>query len=709
MRKNFGLLILACLLFVGNKAIAQHKLCATDDVLHEYLQDPEIAAEYWQSQADIDAAVEELKDQPHRMVITIPVVFHVIHDGDAIGTNENISDEQLISQLDALNRDFRRLNSDSVNTPAVFKGIAADTEIEFCLARFDPQGFPTSGIERLDLGKASWDRGAINDTLKPTTIWDRDRYLNIWTCNFGGDLMNDGVLGFAQFPGLPANTDGIAVRSTHCGTIGTVSAPYNMGRTVVHEVGHWLDLRHVWGDPPQGQSGCTVDDGLNDTPNQDDSYFGCPSYPQGSCGSEDMFMNYMDYASDACSNLFTQDQKIRMIAALNSTRSGILAQQSLCTFNLDAEMATIISPSSNMCSGQFTPKVEVRNNGGNAITSLKILFQIDNGSFTTVEWAGNIPSLGSELISLPPQNIGMGAHTITVIVAEPNGVTTGDDFVTNDNGSKSFTISATGNGNALPFAEGFEGSFPPAGWDVVNADNGIAWSLSTSASGFGNSSQCAAFLNFDIQNTTAGQLDELVTPDYDFTSVNFPSLEFDVAHARKNAIELDSLLVYFSWDCGFTWTRLWQSGGSDLATAPDIGFNFIPLGDQWSTKSIPIQGLEDYGKVRFRFVNKSGGGNNTYVDNINISSVPASINDVVGELAFDIFPNPTEDYLTIDVRNVQDEYEIKLFNALGEVVFAKKGVVGQHTINLEKLAIGVYFIEVSTDKMSESKKILLTK
>ena len=253
-------------------------------------------------------------------VITIPVVVHVVY----YNNTENISDNQIFSQIDILNEDFRRLNSDTINTPTAFSSVAADCEIEFCLAKKDPNGNITTGITRTSTNQSSF---STNDNVKYTSsggqdAWNTTNYLNIWVCD-----LSQGLLGYAQFPGGNVDEDGIVVDYQYFGNIGTATSPYNLGRTATHEVGHWLNLSHIWGDSNCG------DDYCNDTPEQETSNRGCPSFPSTSlCSGNgqfgDMFQNYMDYTNDNCMNLFTQDQKLRMLAAINTSRQGLLTSNS---------------------------------------------------------------------------------------------------------------------------------------------------------------------------------------------------------------------------------------------------------------------------------------------------------------------------------------------------------------------------------------------
>ena len=242
-------------------------------------------------------------------VVTIPVVFHVVYRT----ATENISAEQIQSQLDVLNDDFRRLNSDVDDIWPQ----AADTEIEFCLASFDPQGNPTDGILRVPTTVSEF---GTNDAVKSASsggsdAWPYNEYLNFWVCNIGG-----GILGYAQFPGGSASTDGVVCGYQYTGTTGTATAPFDLGRTATHEVGHWLNLRHIWGD-----GGCGASDFVDDTPDSDGPNYGC-ALGNVACNTTDMVQNYMDYSDDACMNLFTQGQTDRMLALFQpgGFRAGLL-------------------------------------------------------------------------------------------------------------------------------------------------------------------------------------------------------------------------------------------------------------------------------------------------------------------------------------------------------------------------------------------------
>ena len=291
--------------------------CGTMEELNHQLQhDPEMALRMEAIERFTRDFVERNPNEGGRMVVTIPVVFHIIHNGDAYGTNENISDELVLAQLEQLNHDFALLNADAGNIPSLFQSVAANTEIQFCLAQRKPDGTATTGINRVNGGQATWTSSQINSTIKPATIWDRNQYLNIWSVAFGGS--SSGLLGYAQFPGGAASTDGIVCAYF---SIGSLAMPnpaggnYALGRTATHEIGHWLNLRHIWGDATCGN------DLVADTPVHNASNSGCPAYPHlSTCTGTpvEMTMNYMDYTFDACMNMFSAGQKTRMQAVLQA-------------------------------------------------------------------------------------------------------------------------------------------------------------------------------------------------------------------------------------------------------------------------------------------------------------------------------------------------------------------------------------------------------
>ncbi|MGC6470314.1 MAG: M43 family zinc metalloprotease, partial [Flavobacteriales bacterium] len=314
MKKKFSLYLL---MFLTVSAFAQRN-CHTTEYNNLQLIQSESFSEKQQE-------LELLTQQYNQMlplfnttnqIYTIPIIVHIIYNNNT----ENISDEQIFSQIDSLNKDFRAQNADISTVPDVFQPYVADVGIEFCFATIDPNGNPTNGINRVQTSNSSF--SYTGDDMKFTSsggvdVWNPSDYLNIWVCDISG-----GILGYAQFPGGNPQTDGVVVDYEYFGSIGTAAYPYDLGRTLTHEVGHWLNLRHIWGDNYCG------DDFVDDTPTQETSNGGCPNFPHVTCNNGpdgDMFMNYMDYTYDACLTMFTQGQKNRMVTALTTTRSSLLS------------------------------------------------------------------------------------------------------------------------------------------------------------------------------------------------------------------------------------------------------------------------------------------------------------------------------------------------------------------------------------------------
>ncbi|WP_460553055.1 M43 family zinc metalloprotease [Hymenobacter daeguensis] len=303
--------------------VITRRACGTMEVLAAQLDaDPAQA----QRMAAIEAHTQRMLANPALQrttagTITIPVVVHVLYSTAA----QNISDAQVQSQIAVLNEDYRKLNADAGNTPSIYAGLAADVNVQFVLAKRDPNGNATTGIIHKATKTTSW---RTDDAVKKSKRggddpWDATQYLNLWACNLG-----QGLLGYAQFPGGATATDGVVILYSAFGSrakypAGTYTTTYDLGRTATHEVGHWLNLRHIWGDD---NGACTGSDLVADTPNQGAENYGCPAFPHVSCSnSGDMSMNYMDYTDDRCMYMFSTGQSARMNAvfAAGGPRAGI--------------------------------------------------------------------------------------------------------------------------------------------------------------------------------------------------------------------------------------------------------------------------------------------------------------------------------------------------------------------------------------------------
>lgn len=547
---------------------------------------------------------------------TIPVVFHVIYSN----STENITDAQIQSQVDILNEDFRRLNADTTNTPTAFQSVAADCEIEFCLAKLDTNGNTTNGINRVSWSGSPFSDNYIDNTIKPATIWDPDKYLNIWVVNIQGS-----VLGWATFPGqsglggmpngsAPADEDGVVLLYTSVGAPphNPFSGPYNLGRTATHEVGHYLGLRHIWGD-----GGCSVDDYCGDTPKSDASNGGCPSN-HNSCTDfptdyNDMVQNYMDYTNDACMNIFTEDQKTRMLVVLaNSPMRTTLLTSGVCNANSPPIAAFGVSDNS-VCMGEV---VTISDQSTFAPTSWSWSF-----SPATVSYVS-----GTNSNSQNPQvmfNAG-GNYNITLVASNGNGA---------DTVLQTAVINVASAGLSLPFMEDFEtGLFSSKGWTLTNPDNDITWSIET-VSGNSPGSKAAKLDFWDYQDK--GERDWLTSPHFDFTGLVSATLTFDHAYARYSSNSDDSLIVYVSTDCGTSWDRvlvLGENGSFNFRTRTDLQVAFNPtvqsdwcgVGTGSGCKSVNLSNYVGSSNVQIRFESYNDYGNNLFLDNINVFGTTAN-------------------------------------------------------------------------------------
>jgi Pregnancy-associated plasma protein-A/Secretion system C-terminal sorting domain/Fibronectin type III domain len=301
MKRSLLFYVFLTLLFIAETKA--QRVCGSSTYLQQQiLADPSLANRRLVIEQQTQKFIAAHPQNNAKAVVTIPVVVHVLYNLPA----QNISDSQIYSQIITLNQDFNATNSDISHVPAAFSSVIGTAQINFCLAKQTPNGVPTNGIVRTATTQTSF---YANDMVKFSTLggddaWDASKYLNIWVCNLASPL-----LGYSSFPGSAKAVDGVVVKYKVFGTLGSSTWPYNYGRTTTHEVGHWLNLIHVWGDANCG------DDLVNDTPTQQTYNFGCPSYPHITCSNGvngDMFMNFMDYVNDSCMNMFSVGQANRM-------------------------------------------------------------------------------------------------------------------------------------------------------------------------------------------------------------------------------------------------------------------------------------------------------------------------------------------------------------------------------------------------------------
>jgi hypothetical protein len=397
----------------------------------------------------------------------IPVIVHIIHNnGEAVNspfatTGNNINAAQVINQINILNQDFNGLNSDTSAIPNVFKPRLGKFQINFCLAVVNPTGgiLAEPGIDRVNRNTKGWTAmpytiNYFNTTVKPNSIWDPTKYLNIWVTQLSG-----GTLGFATFPnpgtsglgGLTgsfgtATTDGVVILNTAFGSIGTGSGGvYNLGRTTTHEIGHWLGLRHIWGD------GNCANDFVNDTPPAQNGNFGCPNFPfkVGVCSGNttgEMTMNYMDYTNDACMYMFTNDQKFRaQLILVNSPMRAALLTSTVCNLPAvgnDIGITYVARPTYSQtigCVDFIDPIIFLTNFGTTTLSTAFISYNVDGVNTQTLNWTGTAAPNTSFTVAIPTiTGLTAGSHVFSVNVSQPNGGA--DNNLTNNNNQQIFSI-----------------------------------------------------------------------------------------------------------------------------------------------------------------------------------------------------------------------------------------------------------------------------
>jgi hypothetical protein len=574
-------------------------------------------------------------------IITIPVVVHVIHSGQALGTAPNITDTQVQSQITVMNNDYRKM----AGTPgANTNPVGADTMIQFALAKVDPKGNPTNGIDRVNLCQPSWSTSVIDSYVKPVTIWDPTKYMNMWSVNFS----DPDLLGYAQFPsnsslqGLAVNggyadTDGVVANyatfgsSTYNDGTFLLSAPYDRGRTMTHEVGHFLGLRHIWGD-----SNCGTDY-VADTPVHRTSNGGCPVHPKSnSCGTTDeMFENYMDYTFDTCMNIFTINQKDRMVAVMNNSPRRMelkasTADIAIPLFANDGELKGERNCNETSCADAptaVTAQFSLYNRGTSPLTAAVITYSVNGGPQQTINWNGNLAKDKYAIISIPS---GSGAGSISANITSVNGTT--DQRATNNSASVVLgnTVPVSSTNFTFELQLDYYGS--ETTWDLKNSAGTILYSG-------GN---------------------------YPDTDPNFPALLTENWTLPLN-------------DC-YTFT-INDSYGDGIYI--DEGFYRIKN----SAGAIIVAGQEftDIQQKQFKVVGA-----------LATSEVTKDKNTA------GIYPNPVNDVL--NVTNIANNTKYEIYNAVGQIV--KSGAIEDQKIRVVELTKGTYFITFKNDKKTESVKFI---
>lgn len=673
--------------------------------------------EQWLKQRKVNAAARKGAEEK----IYVPVVVHVIHRGETVGTGTNISDAQIISQIKVLNNDFNRLNADASDTPSEFQSVAGSLNIEFVLAKQDPNGDETAGIVRVKGSRNTWST-STDAALKATSYWPAEDYLNIWVTNLSSSL-----LGYAQFPvsdlaGLEDAednrlTDGVVIDylvfgSSDDGSF-SLDSDFDKGRTATHEVGHYLGLRHIWGDDSGVCGG--GGDYVSDTPDQAGESSGCPSNPQTSCGVHSMFQNYMDYTDDACMNIFTQDQVSRMITVMeNSPRRKTLPEskgleEPDSTSIKDIALVKITEPSPVRCEESATPSIVIRNNGNVYITKLDVTYNINSGTETTVSKSNIVDfAPGTEIsIQLSTVNFSAGENILAVSVSKPNGYT---DKNTADNELSKTVIVNTAT-DLIPLRQNFDTSFDDQ-WTLVNPSGGMNWQTITT-----NYNQSLYFNA--AANETEGDAAWLVSPVLDFSAATTASVFFDLSYrylsTDGNRNDLDNLQVLASSDCGVTYDKvLFDETGTALSVSDDAVNSTPAKAEDWKRNYVKLTDFAGKNNVRLAFVFTNDHGNNIYIDNIEFfvsdDPNPNSVNNPF--VVYDSDPiTPSDFYITFNLTERQ-QVQYELTDTMGRQVVAQQlnDVLNQtYEVNAAHTSTGIYFLRLQIGQNYYTTKVYVGK
>lgn len=681
MTGNAFRFLLSALLLAPLAASAQAPgfSCSANELSHMASlinNDPARLQEIHQADAQLEHFTQAWLNNPERGGTSnyiIPVVFHIIHNNGP----ENISDAQVYDAIRVMNEDWNKMTPDWQDVQPEFLSRVADMGVTFKLAQLDPSGNCTNGITRT-VSPLTNDGG---QTMKNLINWPRNRYLNIWVSASAG-----GAAGYSMYPSAVSGSwgaaaDGIVILSTYVGATGTSNLSHS--HSLSHEAGHWLNLKHCWGDSndPGLPANCSDDDNVSDTPNTI-GWTTC-TLRGASCGSAlDNVENFMEYSY--CSKMFTNGQRDRVVAALNSstasrnnlwtasnlTLTGVSLDPVICAVQFNANERVI-------CAGESVTFTDASYNG---VTVRDWTFE--GGSPATSETASPV---------ITYDNPGLYSVSLTV----------GNGSQTQSTTEQQYVRVLPFVGMPLPFMDSFEAvsSVPSNDWSVNDPDGDGTFQVSTAAAFTGSKS-----IRLQNSSSATGRKDELISNTIDVTSDAPVVFSFRYAYAKRSSANNDILRVYASRDCGDTWSLRRTLGGDALVTAPITSSSFTPNGpDQWGfNETSPIGGLFSVSNLRFKFVFESGGGNNLWLDDINVLGQSTGVSELgaASDNALTVVPNPTHDRSVI-MANLKEAGPVKveLVDLLGRPVrtimegVQPAGAV-QWTMDLSGLSGGMYFVRL---------------
>lgn len=643
----------------------------------------------------LEAFTEEYAATGDRsQTLVVPVVFHIIHAG---GT-ENISNAQVESAIEVLNEDYSASNPEVGDVQAPFQNIVGNADIEFRLARKDPDGNCTNGILRAQ-SNATFDGGF--SLLNVSQQWPRNRYMNVYVCA----AIEGNTIAFTLIPsqvngGQGSGVDAIYITHSYLGRIGTSNPARS--HTISHEVGHWLNLEHPWGptNSPGEPSNCQYDDGVADTP-ETIGWTTC-NLQGATCGSLDNVENFMDYSY--CHKNFTAGQAVRMRAALNSS----IAQRNQLTTGSNLTFTGVNQPE-EICLADFA----VSGGGGAVCPGNEVTFtDISYNGVTDRSWSfeGGSPATSSALNPVVTYDT-PGTYDVSLTVSNA----TGEESVTKE----AVVVVIPEGENAIPFVESFE-SFSgdlhmQENWVVSNPDGNMTrqWEIA-SGTGYSGSKSVRVRGRFNAN----GAVEYLETPTIDLSSVSESAVfTFKYAHARRNASSNDRLAVSVTRNCGTLWNTFVVKTIDELPTVSgNVSGEFVPSGPgDWEEVSVPniiSILLNPEFKARFEFTSLVG--NNIYIDDINIfDPLTVSSDEVTLDAGMKIFPNPAVGQFTLEYAVAapgrMTAEVIDLSGRVLDVLFTAQRSAGKYiaAYDVSHLTPGVYFIRMASEHDAAVKKLIV--
>lgn len=707
---------------LSGQAIHAQEKCATwTNLQKEMKENPEIKTQLDQWQETINTYIRENKGKPKNgEKRIIPVVFHVIHEYGS----ENITKEQIQSQIDVINEDFNLLNDTYDSIPAPFKELAANCRIEFRLATKDDMGNCTDGIVRVYSSKTS-DATNQND-FKSLSYWNSNKYLNIWvvkSIDAGEGTMPGQILGYAQFPynivpiGL-MSTDGITMRSDCIGRVGTAAIRGVAGRTLTHELGHWLGLRHIWGDEQCGN------DFVDDTPIAYGPNFGIcwKDYPYHATGPYschrpetdtvgEMFMNYMDYSDDKCYGMFTKGQLEIMDATLNSFRKNLWSAANLeATGTRDEDVANAIpcDPISDFSDN--------RSLAGKLAYKNVMICEGANVTFKDVSYGGNTPySYSWEFEGGSPAS---GTSSQATVSYANEGKYDVKHTVENANGSSTLVredyvmvSKSTADYSEGPYYEGFEQGGGFEKWISVNPDGSQnRWEHNPYLGAAGGG--CFRLVNY---RNTYNETDMLISPSYNMKSVPSPVLSFKLAYAERGGSPNDKLSIWTSTNCGQSWSLRKSWSGASLVTAGLYTTPYAPQSlNEWQTFYLPLSTVASSANLRIMLEFTAGrpSSNNLYIDEFSIGT-SLGMSDLSMQTGFSIYPNPSAGQAKASLYLAHPaQVSLSVYDLTGRLISTPYQGIRQAgemevDINLSNYSSGLYTVRLEVNGQVAHQKLMI--